>query len=147
MYTYVPPSGTSLPSPTPSHPSRLSQNTWFELPVLYSKFPLAIYFTHYNVNVSMLLSQFIPPSPSPNPRRVNCEELLSVYWVPGPLALGGAKPERSDKTCPFLPMGGSCPLREDETLTWAMINHMSYFIGAEVPGKGCELWVHSGGKW
>ena len=30
-----------------------------------SKFPLGIYFTYGNVYVSMLFSQFIPPSPSP----------------------------------------------------------------------------------
>ena len=40
-----PPSWTSLPSPTPSHPSRFSQSTKFELPASYSKIPLAIYFT------------------------------------------------------------------------------------------------------
>ena len=34
-------SWTSLPPPTPSHSSRLSQSTWFELPASYSKFPLA----------------------------------------------------------------------------------------------------------
>ena len=37
-----PTSWTSLPPPTPSHPSKLSQNTAFELPVLYSNFPPAI---------------------------------------------------------------------------------------------------------
>ena len=37
------PSRTSLPPPTLSHPSRLSQSTWFKLPGSYSKFPLAIY--------------------------------------------------------------------------------------------------------
>ena len=31
---------------TPSHPSRLSQSTRFELPASYSKFPLAIHFTY-----------------------------------------------------------------------------------------------------
>ena len=35
-----------------------------ELPASYSKFPLAIYVTYGNVYVSMLLSPFIPPSPS-----------------------------------------------------------------------------------
>ena len=55
-----PPSGTSLPHPTPSHPSRLSQNTGFELSS-YSKFRLAIYFAYGDVYVSMLLSQFLPP--------------------------------------------------------------------------------------
>ena len=37
-----PPSWISLLPPTPSHPSRLSQSTGFELPAAYSKFPLAI---------------------------------------------------------------------------------------------------------
>ena len=41
--------------PTPSYPSRLSQSTRFEVPVSYSKFPLAIYFTCDKVYVSMLL--------------------------------------------------------------------------------------------
>ena len=36
-----------------------------ELPVLYSRFPLTIYFTHGSVFMSNLISQFIPPSPSP----------------------------------------------------------------------------------
>ena len=33
-----------------------------ELPALFSNFPLAICFTHGNVYISMLLSQFTPPS-------------------------------------------------------------------------------------
>ena len=37
-----------------------------EFPVLYSNFPLAIYFTYGQVYVLMLLSQFIPPSLSPD---------------------------------------------------------------------------------
>ena len=94
--------------------------------MLYSKFPLAIYFIHSNVNVSMLLSPFIPPFPSPNPRKVNCEELLAVCWVPGPLALGGAKPERNDKTCPFLPTEGLMPaLRRQDT---HMVSDQSHVI-------------------
>ena len=52
---------TSLPPPTSSHLSRLSQST--RAP--YSKFPLAIYFTYSNEYVSMLLCQLAPPSPSP----------------------------------------------------------------------------------
>ena len=50
----------------PSQLSRLSQSARFELPVSYSKFPLAICFTYVNVHVSMLLSQFVPASPSPH---------------------------------------------------------------------------------
>ena len=60
-----PPYWTSLSPPTLSHPSRLSQSNRFELPESYSKFPLDVYFTNGNVYVSRVLSQFIPPSPSP----------------------------------------------------------------------------------
>ena len=51
-----PPSWTSVPSPTSSHPSRLSQSTRFELPASYSKFPQAVYFTYGNVYFSVPLS-------------------------------------------------------------------------------------------
>ena len=60
-----PPSRTSFLPATLSHPSRLSQSTRPVLLASYRKFPLVIYFTYSNVYVSMLLSQFIPPSPSP----------------------------------------------------------------------------------
>ena len=43
-----------LSTPSPPHPSRLSQSA--------SGFPLAVCFTYGNVNVSVLLSQIIPPS-------------------------------------------------------------------------------------
>ena len=36
-----------------------------ELPVLYSSFPLALHFTQSSLYMAMLLSQFVPPSPSP----------------------------------------------------------------------------------
>ena len=52
-----------LPKSTPFHSSRLLQSTRFELPVSYSKVPLAIYFQYGNVSVSMFLLQLVPPSP------------------------------------------------------------------------------------
>ena len=58
-----PPSWTSLPPHSPSHPSRLSESL-FEFPESYSKFPLAIYFTYGNV-ICMLLSVHFSPSPLP----------------------------------------------------------------------------------
>ena len=57
------PSLLNLP-PTPSHNSRLSQH-WFELHESYSIFPLAIYLTYGGVYISMPLSPFVLPSPSP----------------------------------------------------------------------------------
>ena len=59
------PSQTSLPSPFPSHSSRLSQITSFGFPASYSKSLLAIYFTYGNPYVSVLRSQGIPLSLSP----------------------------------------------------------------------------------
>ena len=63
-YTHAP-SLLNLPPTFHSPPLCLSQITRFELPVSYSKSPLAIHFTYGNAYVSMLLSQFVPPSPSP----------------------------------------------------------------------------------
>ena len=85
-----PPLWTSLPPPTSSHASRLSQSTRSELPVSYSKFPLAIYFTYSNVYVSMLLFQFVPPSPSPNP----CvhKSVLCVFISIASLQIGSSLP-------------------------------------------------------
>ena len=65
--THVSPtSRIPLPSPCPQHPSRLSQSTGFGYPASYVKLPLAICFMYGYVYVSMLLSQVIPPSPSPS---------------------------------------------------------------------------------
>ena len=62
-YTYVL-SFLNLPPTPPSHPTplRLSQST--RLSFLCYK-ATSHYFTYGNINASMLLSEFIPPSPSP----------------------------------------------------------------------------------
>ena len=79
-----PSSWNSLPPPTPSHPSRLSQSIRFELPEPHSKFSLAVYFIYSNVYVSMLLSVCptlsspIPPSPGPQV----CSLYLSLHCCP-----------------------------------------------------------------
>ena len=59
------PSWSSLPPPSPSHPSRSSQCTSPEHPVSWIESGVAIYFTYDNIHISMLFSQIIPPSPSP----------------------------------------------------------------------------------
>ena len=55
-----PSSHTSIP------PLKVITEHQAEHPVLYSSFPLAIYLTHRSAYVSVLLSQFIPPPPSPH---------------------------------------------------------------------------------
>ena len=56
-YTYT------YSQPSPLYLSRFMEH-WIELTVLYSNFPLAIYFTYGNMYVSTLLSQVVPLSPS-----------------------------------------------------------------------------------
>ena len=69
LYVYLYPLPLGLPSHHPSPPSGPSRSVVTEhraeLPVLYRMFPLAIYFMHDSVYMSILISQFVPPSPSP----------------------------------------------------------------------------------
>ena len=58
-----PSSSTSFPLPIP--PLWVITEHWGELPVLYNNFPLGLCFTHGDVYMSVLLSHFVPPSPSP----------------------------------------------------------------------------------
>ena len=65
-YTYVPSLSSLPPTPPPtpvSPPGHHRAPGW--APVLYGSCPLAIYFTHGNVHISMLLSQSALPSASP----------------------------------------------------------------------------------
>ena len=65
VYMCFPVLNPPLTPPSPSHPSGSSQCTSPEHPVSCIKPGLAICFTYDNIHVSMLLSQIIPPSPSP----------------------------------------------------------------------------------
>ena len=53
---------TSLPPPSPPHPSRLSQSTAFGCPASCIEFPMTLCLP-MGMYVSMLFSQIIPPSP------------------------------------------------------------------------------------
>ena len=66
LYVYIYPLPLEPPSP-PIPPRQVITEHRAELPVLYSRFPLAICFTHGSVCMSVLISQFVPPSPSPHP--------------------------------------------------------------------------------
>ena len=58
------PSWNSIPSLTPSHPSRLSERTRLNS-LCHRANSVSIYFTYVSVYVSMLFFLFFPPSPSP----------------------------------------------------------------------------------
>ena len=68
----------------PKSKSRFGTEPIFDLPESYSIFPLAIYFTYDNVGVSMLLSPFVPPSPSPAVSKspFSTSASLSLYRCP-----------------------------------------------------------------
>ena len=63
MYMHIP---SLLDLPLISfHPTALGHHKhWAELPELYSMFPLAVYCTHGDVSMSILISRFVTPSPS-----------------------------------------------------------------------------------
>ena len=66
LCVYIYPLPLGPPShPTPIPPIQVVTEHRTELPVLHSKFPLAIQFTHGSVFMLNLISQFFPPSPSP----------------------------------------------------------------------------------
>ena len=69
-----PPSWTSFPSPSPSHPSRLITGPCLSFLKHNSKFPLAVYFTCGNVIFHVTLSTHLTLS-SPLPMSIS---LLSV---------------------------------------------------------------------
>ena len=58
-----PPSRTPLPSPSPTHPSRLSQSTGLSFLCHTAHFRL-LSLLHTGMYVSMLVSQLVPHSPS-----------------------------------------------------------------------------------
>ena len=73
-------SWSSLPSLTPSHPSRLSQSTRLELPASYRKFLLAIDFTCGNVCFHDSLSKCLSLLPPLGPQV--CSLCLHLHCCP-----------------------------------------------------------------
>ena len=74
------------PPPSPSHPSGSSQCIGPEHPVSCIEPGLAIYFTYDNIHFSMLLSQIMVSSPSPEFPAISCKlskhlKLPCVIWA------------------------------------------------------------------
>ena len=64
MYTQIPSVLSLPPTHCPVSPLKIIAEHQAELPVPHSSFPLAICFTYNSIYMSMLPSQFVPPSPS-----------------------------------------------------------------------------------
>ena len=81
-----PPSWTSLPPPTPSHPSRLSQNTGLSC-LCYTATSHQLSVLQYgNVYVSKPIAEFIPHFPSPTVvknQSANTGDVRDVSLIPG----------------------------------------------------------------
>ena len=58
LYTYIPSPG----SPHPTAPMTVAAEPWDELPVIFSRFPPAIYLTQGSVYMAIPISRFTPPS-------------------------------------------------------------------------------------
>ena len=87
LYVYIYPHIpflSHLPPTLPIPPLQVVTKHRADLPVLCSCFPLAIYFTFCSVYMSMLLSHFVPASPSPS----LCPQVhslrLCLYSCPAP---------------------------------------------------------------
>ena len=74
------PSWASLPSPTPHPPSRLSRSTGLGS-LCHTENSPAVSFTYGKVCVFMLLSQFVPPSPS-HTVSTSLSLCLSLHYCP-----------------------------------------------------------------
>ena len=78
-YTYNSPLSNPSASPTPPHAYRLSRSTWLEHLAPYSKFPLPMCFTHGNLYVSLLCSQFPSPPLLPSLCPQVCSPCLCLH--------------------------------------------------------------------
>ena len=76
-YRYVPYLLNLPPTSHPIPPLQVDKDSWFVFPEKYSKFLLALYFTYGSVYVSILLSLFIPSSPSCTLPHIH----MSVFYV------------------------------------------------------------------
>ena len=71
-----------LPPTLPIPPLEVVTEHQVDLPVLCGCFPLAIYFTFGSVYMSVLLSHFVPASPSPSPCPQVHSLCLCLYSCP-----------------------------------------------------------------
>ena len=75
------------PSPPRMPPLRVITEPRAELPVLPGSSPLAVRVTHVSIDRSVLISQCIPPSPSPLGPRI-CSLRWRLYFCPANRFIG-----------------------------------------------------------
>ena len=130
-YTYVPSLLNLQATFHPITPLWVVIEHLLSFPEIYSKCPLAIYFTYSNIYVSMLLSSFVPPSPSPR------------QWHPTPVLLPGKSHGRRNLV----------RVRHDWMISLSLFTFMHWrrkwqptpvFLTGESQGRrsqvGCRLW-------
>ena len=92
-----------------------------ELPVLCSRFPLAIYFTDDSVCMSTLTSHFIPPSP-PTLCLHDCSLHMCLYSCPGNRLLSRFHIYALARTC----KPPECPATDERVTMWH-VHVMEYY--------------------
>ena len=124
----------------PSH-SQVITDHQAELPVLYGSFPLALYFIHGSVYMSILISQFIPPSPS-----LLCPQAhylyLHVYSCPGHRFICTIFLD-STYTAARTRKQPKCPMTDEWVKKMWCIYMMEYYsaIKRSETGPSVEMWV------
>ena len=98
LHVYVYPLLVGPPSHPPNPSINVATEPQAELLVLYRRFPLAMYFTHGSVHMSVLISLFIPPT---SPCDVHMSLLYACISIPA-LQIGSSVPFSRFRICALI---------------------------------------------
>ena len=102
IHSYIPPLRPPSQGAPPNPPLWVITEHGAELPVLFSRFPLAICCTHGSLYMSVLIAQCVPPSPSLPGAHVH--SLQTILAAPSPPSPG---PDLSSSLLPSSGTNGS----------------------------------------
>ena len=131
----MPPSQASVPHPP--HLTPLGHH-WTELLVLYSSFPLAVHFTHGSICMSVLLSQFVPPSLS--------HPVYTVQFLHGRLLIFGFFP-KSFSSMELTPSFWQEAFQDYYTLSFKEVSSPSPNLSDSAPCTTVAAGNSLGGAW